>query len=85
MTAFQGLRIYQLALEGVAKVYSLTLSLGLNRDFSLVDQIRRAAGQVSHLKKFQGFLPAQAGEVSRLKPGGWACRIKFQFVVRWKN
>ena len=44
MTAgFESLRIYQLALQGVKMIYLLASKLPLKRDFSLVDQIRRAS------------------------------------------
>ena len=40
------LRIYQVALEGVRTIYTVTRENSLSRDFSLADQIRRAAMSV---------------------------------------
>jgi four helix bundle protein len=40
---FERLRVYQLALEGVVMIYQLTRDPAIAKDFSLVDQIRRAA------------------------------------------
>jgi four helix bundle protein len=46
MTAFRNLRIYQLALEGVKQVYELTHNHYLVKDYSIVDQLRRASVSV---------------------------------------
>lgn len=45
-TGFEKLRIYQLALNGNKLIYFLTQKSLLKRDFSLVDQIRRASMSV---------------------------------------
>lgn len=42
MSGFEKSKIYQLALQGVQIVYQLIKQPKLNRDFSMIDQIKRA-------------------------------------------
>lgn len=46
MYGFEKLRIYQLALDGVERIYAFTKIKPIISDFSFIDQIRRAAMSV---------------------------------------
>ena len=75
-TGFERLRIYQLALEGNKLIYLLTKDNLLKRDFSLVDQIRRASmsvcaniaeGYGRHTKRdFAQFMSVAIGSINEV-------------------
>ena len=75
-TGFERLRIYQLALEGNKLIYLLTKDNLLKRDFSLVDQIRRASmsvcaniaeGYGRHTKRdFAQFISVAIGSINEV-------------------
>ena len=47
MSGFEDLRIYKLALEGCRLIYKITLKDPIKRDYSLVDQIKRAVMSIA--------------------------------------
>ena len=89
--SFEDLRVWQMGIDLVKRVYVLTARGTFSRDFSLRDQIRRASVSIptniaegferSSRKEYLLFLNIAKGSAGEVRsPSGWPLKLDI-----WKN